>query len=140
MVQELLGGVGPLPLHHHRLLVAQNGSGSGDGGHVQIRVVLVLPDHVPDASRGGLGILADGGPTGSSRLVLADLRQHHDPFAIDCQLHAHSLAVDEPTVVEGVAGLQVTQSCSTPCDPMDCSRPGFPVLHSLPEFVQTHVH
>lgn len=67
MVQELLGGVGPLPLHHHRLLVAQNGSSSGDGGHVQIRVVLVLPDHVPDASRGGLGILADGGPhTGST--------------------------------------------------------------------------
>ena len=26
------------------------------------------------------------------------------------------------------------------CDPMDCSLPGFPVLHSLPEFAQTHVH
>ena len=25
-------------------------------------------------------------------------------------------------------------------DPMDCSTPGFPVLHYLPEFVQTHVH
>ena len=25
-------------------------------------------------------------------------------------------------------------------DPMDCSTPGFPVLHSLPEFAQTHVH
>ena len=24
--------------------------------------------------------------------------------------------------------------------PMDCSTPGFPVLHYLPEFVQTHVH
>ena len=24
--------------------------------------------------------------------------------------------------------------------PMDCSRPGFPVLHYLPEFAQTHVH
>ena len=23
---------------------------------------------------------------------------------------------------------------------MDCSTPGFPVLHSLPEFAQTHVH
>ena len=23
---------------------------------------------------------------------------------------------------------------------MDCSRPGFPVLHYLPEFAQTHVH
>ena len=26
------------------------------------------------------------------------------------------------------------------CDPMDCSTPGFPVLHCLPEFAQTHVH
>ena len=26
------------------------------------------------------------------------------------------------------------------CDPMDCSTPGFPVLHYLPEFAQIHVH
>ena len=26
------------------------------------------------------------------------------------------------------------------CDPMDCSMPGFPVLHSLLEFAQTHFH
>ena len=34
----------------------------------------------------------------------------------------------------------VTQSCPTLCDPMDCSMPGFPVLHHLPELAQTHVH
>ena len=34
----------------------------------------------------------------------------------------------------------VTQSCPTLFDPMDCSIPGFPVLHSLLEFAQTHVH
>ena len=34
----------------------------------------------------------------------------------------------------------VTQSCPTLCDPMDCSTPGFPVLHHLPELAQTHVH
>ena len=34
----------------------------------------------------------------------------------------------------------VTQSCPTLCDPMDCSTPGFPVLHKLPELAQTHVH
>ena len=33
----------------------------------------------------------------------------------------------------------VTQSCPTLCDPTDCSMPGFPVLHYLPEFAQTHV-
>ena len=34
----------------------------------------------------------------------------------------------------------VAQSCLTLCDPMNCSMPGFPVLHCLLEFVQTHVH
>ena len=34
----------------------------------------------------------------------------------------------------------VTQSCLTLCDPMDCSTPGLPVRHQLPEFTQTHVH
>ena len=34
----------------------------------------------------------------------------------------------------------VTQSCPTLCDPMNCSTPGLPVHHQLPEFTQTHVH
>ena len=29
----------------------------------------------------------------------------------------------------------VTKLC-----PMNCNMPGFPVLHYLPEFAQTHVH
>ena len=32
------------------------------------------------------------------------------------------------------------QSCPTLCDPMNCSMPGLPVHHQLPEFIQTHVH
>ena len=34
----------------------------------------------------------------------------------------------------------VTKSCPTLCDPINYSMPGFPVLHHLPEFAQTHVH
>ena len=34
----------------------------------------------------------------------------------------------------------VTQLCPTLCNPMDCSTPGFPVHHQLPELTQTHVH
>ena len=34
----------------------------------------------------------------------------------------------------------VTQLCPTLCDPMDCSRPDFPVHHQLLELTQTHVH
>ena len=34
----------------------------------------------------------------------------------------------------------VVQSCLPLCNPMDCSTPGLPVHHQLPEFTQTHVH
>ena len=34
----------------------------------------------------------------------------------------------------------VTKSCPTLCDPMDCTIPGFSVLHHLPKLAQAHVH
>ena len=34
----------------------------------------------------------------------------------------------------------VAQSCPILCDPMNCSTPGLPVHHQLPELAQTHVH
>ena len=34
----------------------------------------------------------------------------------------------------------VAQWCPTLCDPVNCSTPGLPVHHQLPEFTQTHVH
>ena len=34
----------------------------------------------------------------------------------------------------------VPQSWPTLCDPMNCSMPGLPVHHQLPEFTQTDVH
>ena len=34
----------------------------------------------------------------------------------------------------------VAQPCLTLCNPMDCSTPGLPVHHQLPEFTQIHVH
>ena len=34
----------------------------------------------------------------------------------------------------------VAQSCPTLCDPVNCSTPGLPVHHQLPESTQTHVH
>ena len=34
----------------------------------------------------------------------------------------------------------VAQLCLNLYDPMDCSVPGFPVHHQLPELAQTHVH
>jgi len=34
----------------------------------------------------------------------------------------------------------VTKLCLNLWNPMDCSMSGFPVLHYIPEFVQTHIH
>ena len=32
------------------------------------------------------------------------------------------------------------KSCPAVCNPVICSTPGFPVLHHLPEFAETHAH
>ena len=43
-------------------------------------------------------------------------------------------------IIHQFSSIQVTQSCLTLCDPMDCSVPGLPVHYQLPEFMQTYVH
>ena len=43
-------------------------------------------------------------------------------------------------ILFGFYFISVAQSCPTLCDPMDCSTPGFPIHHQLPELDQTPVH
>ena len=45
-----------------------------------------------------------------------------------------------PTCLDSHQFSSVAQSSPTLCDPMDCSTPGLPVHHQLPELTQTHVH
>ena len=57
---------------------------------------------------------------------------------MDCSLPGSSIhGIFQARVLEWGA---IAQLCPTPCNPMDCSTPSFPVLHSLPDFAQTHVH
>ena len=42
------------------------------------------------------------------------------------------------TTISSVQFSSIAQSCPTLCDPMNCSMPGLPVHHQLPEFTQTH--
>ena len=51
-----------------------------------------------------------------------------------------SLALVGCGVFSSVQFSSVAQSCPTLCDPIDCSTPGLPVHHQLPESTQTHVH
>ena len=44
------------------------------------------------------------------------------------------------TKVPAFCCCSVSKSCPTLCDSVNCSRPGFPVLHYLLEFAQSHVH
>ena len=50
------------------------------------------------------------------------------------------LSEKEPVWKGCVLLLLFSRSVVSLCDPMDCSMPGFPVLHYLPEVAQTHVH
>ena len=45
-----------------------------------------------------------------------------------------------PLLVLSQSVSSVAQSCLTLCDPMNCSTPGLPVCHQLPELTQTHIH
>ena len=58
-------------------------------------------------------------------LLLYDLLEHSENFT---------------QTFRSVQFSSVTQSYPTLCDPMNCSMPGLPVQHQLPEFTQTHVH
>ena len=49
--------------------------------------------------------------------------------AVACEWHLSSVQFSS-----------IAQLCLTLCNPMDCSTPGFPVRHQLPELTQTHVH
>ena len=53
------------------------------------------------------------------------------------------LTRDQPAsrkfLLSSVQFSSVSQSCPTLYDPMECSTPGFPVLHHLPRLAQTHV-
>ena len=44
-----------------------------------------------------------------------------------------------PGLLHAGCRCSVAKLCLTLCDPMDCSTPGFPVLHHFSEFAQIHV-
>ena len=56
-------------------------------------------------------------------------------FFVACQQNKHISPINPSVQFSSVA-----QSCPTLCDPMDCSMPGLPVHHQLPEPTQTHVY
>ena len=68
--------------------------------------------------------------------------QHCVPCTVlGASTELHLLIVPPKTLGRGYGYCcSVAKSCPTLCNPMDCSTTGFPVLHSLQEFAQIHVH
>ena len=60
-------------------------------------------------------------------------------FSLQGDLHVASARVS-PQLMSHDEGCSVPKLCPTLATPMDYSRSGFPALHYLPEFAQTHVH
>ena len=56
------------------------------------------------------------------------------------------LSISTPAPTQGgpqstsVQFSSVAQLCPTLCNPINCSTPGLPIHHQLPEFTHTHVH
>ena len=90
----------------------------------------------------------------ASAMMLIDVR---DSICVVCDLvlpNGISMAATAPDITsctkcrkkggrEEASSVQfssVTQSCLTLCNALDCSPPGLPVHHQLPELTQTHVH
>ena len=51
-------------------------------------------------------------------------------------LSTHEYLNPNPGSIHKIQFSSVAQSCPTLCDPMDCSMPGFPVHHQLPELLK----
>ena len=80
-----------------------------------------------------------------NRILSSFTRQHPSSKSNGCclplskGLSSFVMLKSSPIIYE-IFLLFIWSVCPALCDPMDCSTPGFPVLHSFLEFAQTHVH
>ena len=59
---------------------------------------------------------------------------------VDLQLCTFQVYSAEIRLHTQICCCSVAKLCLTVCDPIDCSMPGFPVVHCLLEFAQIYVH
>ena len=73
------------------------------------------------------------------QLMTRQLAKLHRTWRIRGRIFRENTSIASP-IYSSVQFSSVAQPCLTLSDPMDCSTPGFPVHHQLPELAQTHVH
>ena len=64
----------------------------------------------------------------------------HNWFLVPKRLGTAAITSGENRTYTGWVSWVQSLSCVQLCYPMDCSTPGLPVHHQLPEYTQTHVH
>ena len=74
----------------------------------------------------------------SSSAISLDI--YSDYLLVFCSFRWWGLSHDQLFFYDCYCCCSVAKLCLTLWDPMDCSPPGFPVPHHLPEFAQVHVH
>ena len=83
-----------------------------------------------------------GGPRGVNKTKL--LHQCHNHIMLESLCTRSSWNLGSVDMVLGnllhFCCCSAAKSCLILCDPMDCSMPGFLVLHYLLKFAQTHVY
>ena len=125
-------------LHCRQILYQLSYQGSpSDNVHVLLSGVTNLPARDAGPPCSPLPLLPfslNVGFVSCSTLVLIQALYHLD----DCGLGQPMITGRRMDFLN--CSWSVTQSCLTLCDPVDCSPPGLPALHYLPEFAHTHVH
>ena len=94
---------------------------------------LPVPHHLPELAQVQVHCISDA--IQSSHPLMPSSPSSFIPQSIP-----KSVTLPMSQLFASVQFSSVAQSCLTLCSPMDCSTPGLPVHHQLPELAQTHVH
>ena len=70
--------------------------------------------------------------------LLTKVKEESEKVGLKLSIQKTKIMASSP--ISSVQFSSVAQLCSTLCDPMDCSTPGFLVHHQIPDPTQTHVH
>ena len=68
------------------------------------------------------------------------MKVKHESEKVGLKLNIQKTKIVASGPIQSDQFSQVTQSCPTLCDPVNCSTPGLLAHHQLPKFTQTHIH
>ena len=67
-------------------------------------------------------------------------KEQGENVGLKLNIQKNKIKTSSPISSVQFSSIQLSRSCPTLCDPLNCSTPGLPVHHQLPESTQTHVH